>query len=112
MDSSAAEKKPNPRFTTIGTDTQNDSVQSGSISLLQDVKASLGRSLQLGDKIDGFTSETRLLGELPELDSMAVLTVIVGLEELFGIVVEDDDISAATFETVGTVVDFVHSKLS
>lgn len=82
------------------------------MSLVEDVKTSLGRSLQIGDKVNGFTAETRLLGELPELDSMAVLTVIMGLEEFFGITVEDDDISAETFETVGSVAEFVNSKIS
>ena len=43
---------------------------------------------------------------------MAVLTVILGLEEEFGIIVEDDDISAETFETVGNLLAFVRSKLS
>ncbi len=78
--------------------------------LLPDVLASLGQSLQLGDRAQAFTRETRLLGDLPELDSMAVLTVIMGLEEHFGFVVEDDEISAETFETVGNLVSFVESK--
>lgn len=97
--------------TTIDTETQNDAAQGNELSVLEDVKASLGRSLQIGDKVGSFTAETRLLGELPELDSMAVLTVILGLEEHFGIEVEDDDISAETFETVGSVVEFVNAKL-
>ena len=69
-------------------------------------------SLQIADRVAAFDRETRLLGDLPELDSMAVLTVIMGLEEQFGIVVDDDDISAETFETLGSLVDFVQSKLS
>lgn len=78
---------------------------------LNDVLASLGQSLQLGDRVRQFTRETRLLGDLPELDSMAVLTVIMGLEEHFGFVVDDDEISAETFESVGNLVSFVESKL-
>ncbi len=82
----------------------------GGAELLEDVKASLAQALQLGDRVDGFTLQTRLLGDLPELDSMAVLTVIMGLEESFGFVVEDDEISAETFETVGNLVAFVQTK--
>lgn len=78
--------------------------------MLDEVKACLAQSLQLGDRADALTRDTRLLGDLPELDSMAVLTVIMGLEEHFGFVVDDDEISAETFETVGTLVDFVASK--
>jgi len=79
--------------------------------LLEGIKDSLNRSLLIGDRVNDFTSETRLLGDLPELDSMAVVAVILGLEEQFGIIVEDDDISAETFETVGTLLAFVRSKL-
>ena len=80
-------------------------------ALIEEVKSSLANSLDLGDRISSFTVESKLLGELPELDSMAVLTVVFGLEEHFGISVDDDDISAETFETVGGLADLVRSKL-
>ncbi len=53
---------------------------------------------------------TSLLGEIPEFDSMAVVSVIVGIEEIFEFTIDDDDISAETFESIGTLVDFVESK--
>lgn len=81
------------------------------MSIINEVKSVLGDSLQLGDRVDGFTPSTALLGSLPELDSMAVVTVITALEEYFGFVVEDDEISAETFETVGHLCDFVEEKL-
>ena len=43
---------------------------------------------------------------------MAVMAVITGIEERFGVTVEDDDISGATFASVGTLVAFVESKLN
>jgi acyl carrier protein len=55
-------------------------------------------------------AEAGLFGELPEFDSMAVVNVVTALEERFGIVVEDDEISAETFETVGALARFVDSK--
>jgi acyl carrier protein len=76
------------------------------------VKAVLRDALQLGPRADRLTRATQLLGSLPELDSMAVVTVITALEERFGITVEDDEISAETFATVGALADFVESKLS
>jgi acyl carrier protein len=76
------------------------------------VKAVLRDVLQLGPRADRLTRATQLLGSLPELDSMAVVTVITALEERFGITVEDDEISAETFATVGALADFVESKLS
>jgi acyl carrier protein len=54
--------------------------------------------------------ETRLLGSLPEFDSMAVVSVLTALEDHFGIVVDDDEVDGAIFETVGTLVAFVAAK--
>jgi acyl carrier protein len=79
--------------------------------LLEDVKTSLAASLQLGNKLNEFTADSRLLGELPELDSMAIVTVVTGLEDHFGIVIDDEDLSAETFETVGSLTALVEQKL-
>lgn len=50
---------------------------------------------------------TPLLGSMAELDSTAVLSLIGALEQRFGITVDNDEISASTFETVGSLCDFV-----
>jgi acyl carrier protein len=55
-------------------------------------------------------ASTALLGEIPEFDSMAVVSVIMSIEELFELTIEDDDISAETFATVSSLVEFVKSK--
>ncbi|AEF99641.1 acyl carrier protein [Methylomonas methanica] len=54
---------------------------------------------------------TPLLGAIPEFDSMAVVTIITALEERFGFVVDDDEIDASVFETVGSLTVFVEAKL-
>jgi len=54
--------------------------------------------------------DTRLLGSLPEFDSMAVVAVLTAIEDHFGIVVDDDEVDGAIFETVGTLVAFVAAK--
>ncbi len=59
-----------------------------------------------------FTRDTALLGAIPELDSMAVVTLITTLEEQLGLAVDDDDIDGSTFATVGSLVDFVSDKLT
>ena len=56
-------------------------------------------------------SASPLLGAIPELDSMAVVTVITMLEERFGFSVADDEIDGSIFATVGSLADFVKSKL-
>lgn len=71
----------------------------------------LERVLNLRGRAVAFGLGTPLLGNLPELDSMAVVSVITALEERFGFAVEDDEIDGATFATVGSLVSFVEGKL-
>ena len=75
------------------------------------IKSILKQHLQLGDEANSFTRETPLLGALPELDSMGVVNIITAIEENFGCAIEDDEISAESFESFGSLVDFVTSKL-
>lgn len=72
----------------------------------------LDEVLSLNGRTASFTHDTPLLGAIPELDSMAVVTLITNLEDQFGMVIDDDDIDGATFATVGSLVDFVNSKLA
>ncbi len=76
-----------------------------------DVLRTLDDVLSLGGRAMAFTLDTPLLGSVPELDSMAVVTLITSLEERFGINIDDDDIDGATFGSVGSLVNFVASKL-
>ena len=79
---------------------------------LDEVKNILSDVLNLGERKNSITVDSSLLGSIPELDSMAVVNVITALEEHFGITVNDDEISAKTFETLGTLVYFVEQKLA
>jgi acyl carrier protein len=76
-----------------------------------EVRRLIGEILQLGDRVEKFTPDTPLLGSIPEFDSMAVVTLINAVEERFDITVEDDEISAETFETVGKVYAFICDKV-
>ena len=68
--------------------------------------------MSLGDRKSLLKEESVLLGNIPELDSMAVVNVITALEEHFGIAVDDDEISAEAFETLGSLTRFVEQKLA
>lgn len=70
----------------------------------------LDEALGLKGRSKTFADSTPLLGSVPELDSMAVLSVITGLEQAFGFSVDDDELTGATFSTVGSLVQFVESK--
>ena len=69
-------------------------------------------SLELGDRVEEFDADTPLFESLVELDSMAIVTVMLGLEERFDIVIDDDEVSAETFETLGSLSGFIEGKLA
>ncbi|RYE81507.1 MAG: acyl carrier protein [Oxalobacteraceae bacterium] len=77
---------------------------------LDEVKTILIDVLGLGEAGTRLDADSPLLGSLPELDSMAVVSVMGALEEHFDIAISDDDISASTFETLGSLAAFVASQ--
>ena len=81
------------------------------MNVAAELKSILGEILSLGSRADRFTDQTQLLGSLPELDSMAVVSVITTIEERFGVMIGDDEISAETFATFGSLRTFVEEKL-
>lgn len=81
------------------------------MNVMNDVLAVLDEALSLNGRTSGFTRETHLLGAIPELDSMAVVSLITSLEDRFDVVVDDDEIDGSTFASVGSLVDFVSGKL-
>lgn len=52
-----------------------------------------------------------LLGDIPEFDSMAIVSVITALEENYGFASADDELTSEVFESIETVVDFVEQHL-
>lgn len=81
------------------------------MNVTQEVLRVLDEVLSLNGRSAAFTGATPLLGAIPELDSMAVVTLITTLEERFGLAVDDDDIDGSIFVTVGSLTDFVSSKI-
>jgi acyl carrier protein len=98
-----------PRFRCCVTE---ENILSSLDSARQGVLQVLEETLGLGGRAATFDDATPLLGAVPELDSMAVVGVIAGLEEYFGFFMGDDDIDGSTFETVGTLTTFVVNKLA
>lgn len=79
---------------------------------LDDVVQIVGDVLQLGARTAALDDTTPLLGSVPEFDSMAVVSVITAIEESYGIYVEDDEVSAEIFETIGSLHEFVSMKVN
>lgn len=82
------------------------------MAALNQIKAILYSVLQIDESRLPLTTDSHLLGAVPEFDSMAVVSVITQLEDHFGIAINDDEIDASIFETVGTLVNFVTNKLA
>ncbi|MGZ4960700.1 MAG: acyl carrier protein [Methylomonas sp.] len=82
------------------------------MELLNQVNAILYGVLQIDESRQPLAANTPLLGAIPEFDSMAVVSIITALEDRFGFVVDDDEIDASVFETVGSLVAFVEQKLA
>jgi acyl carrier protein len=59
---------------------------------------------------DGFTNETGLFGDLPELDSMAVAGLLTEMEDRLDIVIDEDEIDGELFETYGNLLNFAVAK--
>lgn len=74
---------------------------------LNGVRDVLAEILGIEDSETDLTPQTPLLGSIETLDSMAVVEVLAGLEDRFGITIDDGAVSADVFETVGSLVAFV-----
>jgi acyl carrier protein len=81
------------------------------LTTVSEVKKVLADVLQVGSRAERWDSSSSLLGSVPELDSMAVVAVITAMESHFGISVADDEISAETFSTLGSLSAFIDTKL-
>lgn len=97
--------KPMPIIAATGP---ADGAPAGSVA---ELVAVLADALSLTPEVAaGLDSASGLFGALPELDSMAVATVLTALEDRFGIIIDDDEVTGALFETVGSLAAFVAAK--
>ena len=75
-----------------------------------EIKTLLKETLQL-EEVDSWDEDTEILGSIPEFDSMAIVTILTMVEENYGIMIEDDEVSAEVFETLGSLVDFISERV-
>jgi acyl carrier protein len=100
--------KPTLEFRALALDAR----RTCRMDVLKEVNRTLDEVLSLNGRGNAFTRDTPLLGAIPELDSMAVVTLITTLEERFDMIVDDDEIGGDTFASVGALADFVAAKLA
>ena len=61
-------------------------------------------------RVAGFGPYTGLFGHLPELDSMAVATLLTEVEDRLHITIEDDEVEGEMLESYGALLAFVEAK--
>jgi acyl carrier protein len=81
-------------------------------STIEVVKVLIIETLGLTIRPESMTAKTALLNSIPELDSMAIVSLMGALETKFQIKLEDDDISGEVFETVESLASLVERKLA
>lgn len=77
----------------------------------QVLRSLLDETLNLEGRARAFNETTPLLGALPEMDSMGVVSLLTAFEDKLGFSVDDDEIDGSVFQTFGTLLSFVQGKL-
>jgi acyl carrier protein len=78
--------------------------------LLKEVQDVILRTLGIDNRARVLDPSTPLFGSMPELDSLTVVELAVALETRFGFEIDDAELTAEAFETVGSLTTFVRSR--
>ena len=62
------------------------------------------------DRVAEFDRDTGLFGHLPELDSMAVASLLTEIEDRLHVTIEDDEVEGEMLESYGALLAFVEGK--
>ena len=74
------------------------------------VKELIVRRLKLEIEPTTIQDDAPLFGEGLGLDSIDALELVLGLEQEFGIKVEDEEVGVKAFASVNALVDFIEQK--
>ncbi len=81
-------------------------------SQIETVRALLAQTLGAGTRVAALDADARLLGALPELDSMSIVHLLAAIEAHYGFSVDDDELDADAFATLGALAAFIEAKLA
>jgi acyl carrier protein len=70
----------------------------------------LATNLQLD--MDQLTADTEVLGNFPQFNSLTIVSVIGSIEDELDCDIDDDDITADIFVTVGDLAEFIEARMS
>lgn len=82
------------------------------MNITSEIQATFDEVLNLGGATANWTDETPLLGALPELDSLAVTSIMLALEDRFAIIFAEDELEVDSFASVGALRRLVEKKLA
>lgn len=82
----------------------------GNENLAPRVKELIVRRLKLDIDPKSIEDDAPLFGEGLGLDSIDALELVLGLEQEFGIKVEDEEVGVKAFASVNALVDFIEQK--
>jgi acyl carrier protein len=71
----------------------------------------VGASLQLGPEAERLDRDTQLLGGFPEFNSLTITAIVAAIEDELDCEIDDAEITGEIFETLGTLADFISTKL-
>ena len=77
---------------------------------LDRTKVVIVKTLGIQDRADRLEAATELFGSMPELDSMAVVTLAVNLEREFDFEIDDEDFTGEVFDTIGSLAEYVEQN--
>ena len=75
------------------------------------IKQLLIETLSLDLTTEEMDDDLLLLGNIPEFDSMAIVSIITAIEEEYQFQVDDDDLTAEVFESIASLVAFVKERV-
>lgn len=68
--------------------------------------------LQLGERARRLKAESKLMGAFPEFNSLTVVGIVAGIEDMLGCEISDTEINEDVFQTVGTLAAFIEKKMA
>lgn len=80
-------------------------------STSNELKSLLAHTLGMPQVPPSWTDDMPLFGNIPDLDSMAIVSLVTAIEEHFAVEFVDEDMTMDTFASLTKLAKVVHAKL-